>query len=132
MAFGFPASFQIERDLAGSRQNARSAIIHAFDVLRWPYEMEDKDTFRVSLSANVLSWGENVSVSIEPGIVRIKSICKLPTQVFDWGRNKQNVKQFLTYFTPGEIRNQQLSNAQPFMDETGSTPIERVFADPDP
>jgi hypothetical protein len=131
MAFGFPASFQVERDLAGSRQNARSAIIHAFDVLRWPYEMEDKDTFRVSLSANVLSWGENVSVSIEPGIVRIKSICKLPTQVFDWGKNKQNVKQFLTYFEPSEIRNQQLASERDFIDETGNTPLERALNEND-
>ena len=118
--------------MAGSRQNARSAVIHALDVLRWRYEMDDPDTFRISIAANILSWGEHVVVSLEPGIVRIKSICNLPTQVFDWGKNKQNVRQFLTYFEPSEIRNQQLSNAQPFMDETGSTPIERVFADPDP
>jgi hypothetical protein len=129
MAFGFPASFQIERELAGSRQNARGAVIHALDVLQWPYQMEGKDIFRVSLAANILSWGENVVVSLEPGIVKIKSICKLPTQVFDWGRNKQNVKQFLTYFEPSEIRNQQIENAEPFLDLTGNTPLERVFAE---
>lgn len=41
------------------------------------------------------SWTENIDVKIEDdGIVNIKSECYFPLQIFDWGKNKSNVKAF--------------------------------------
>ena len=37
------------------------------------------------------SWGERVRVTIEEGSIRIESWCSFPTQVIDWGKNRQNV-----------------------------------------
>ena len=46
-----------------------------------------------------LSWGENFTVSLmSPGIIEISSSCRSPLQVFDWGKNRRNVDQFLAYF----------------------------------
>lgn len=42
------------------------------------------------------SWTENIDVKIEEnGMIRIKSECAFPLQIFDWGKNKRNVKAFL-------------------------------------
>jgi hypothetical protein len=42
------------------------------------------------------SWGENVEAWIGPGprgaTVQLRSACSLPTQVVDWGKNRQNVE----------------------------------------
>jgi hypothetical protein len=37
------------------------------------------------------SWGERVRITIEEGSIRIESWCSFPTQVIDWGKNRQNV-----------------------------------------
>jgi hypothetical protein len=131
MTLGLPAYYLAERELVGSRQNARSAAMHAFEVLGWRHEMTDVNTFRVTFPPNVFSWGETLTVWMDEGSVRIKSICNFPTQVFDWGKNKRNVTQFLTHFAPAEFRNHKLETTPDFLDESGATPLERVFSDRD-
>src|SRR5215210_3636162 len=100
MAFGLPASFQTEHDLLGSRQTARDAIVYAFELVGWNYVMIDVDHFRAKVPPNHSSWGEIVTVSLDtPGYLQIKSHCRSPIQFFDWGKNRRNVDQFLTYFS---------------------------------
>ena len=131
MAFGFPAKFQTERDLAGSREAARDAVRHAFNVLGWSYSSDGPDRFQVAIGVNFSSWGETLTVTLADGTVRVESACSMPMQLFDWGKNKQNVDQFLTHFVPTESRNQQLETTPDFHDETGNTPLERVLTETD-
>ena len=58
------------------------------------------DSLEASASANFFSWGEVVTVSfITDEVINIKSQCKLPTQVFDWGKNRKNVKKIADFIT---------------------------------
>lgn len=59
---------------------------------------QSSDSLEVSVSANFLSWGELVTVSfITDEVINIKSQCKLPTQVFDWGKNRKNVNKIADF-----------------------------------
>ena len=129
MAFGFPARFEIKRDLAGSRESAREAVRHAFDVLGWSYTSDGPDRFRATIGVNFSSWGEAFTVTLQEGAIRVESACTMPMQIFDWGKNKQNVDQFLTHFVPAESRNQKLETTPTSHDETGNTPLERALAE---
>lgn len=43
------------------------------------------------------SWGERVTVTlVDTNLVRVRSSCKLKTQVFDWGKNRRNVEQVIS------------------------------------
>lgn len=50
-----------------------------------------------SVHVNWRSWGENVTVRVDEArggtLVRIRSECAFPPQIFDWGKNKKNVSQ---------------------------------------
>lgn len=50
-----------------------------------------------SVNTNWRSWGETITVHVDeaPGgtIVRIRSECAFPLQIFDWGKNKENVSR---------------------------------------
>jgi len=55
----------------------------------------DGAQFRVSASLSFGSWGENITVTrLAADRLQVRSECSMPTQVFDWGRNEKNVKQF--------------------------------------
>lgn len=50
------------------------------------------------------SWGENIQITLSgspnnPGAtnVSILSECSMPTQIIDWGKNKENVDKIFTY-----------------------------------
>jgi hypothetical protein len=54
------------------------------------------DKLTLSTSANLYSWGEEIEISfISENVVNISSSCKLVTQIFDWGKNKRNVKKLI-------------------------------------
>ena len=58
--------------------------------------------FRFHHGTTFLSWGEKITITVTPlpgGITRVdaSSECGLPTQVIDWGKNKQNVCNILEY-----------------------------------
>lgn len=40
---------------------------------------------------SLLSWGEEIYIQIQPGKVEVVS--RSPSQIIDWGKSKQNVKQ---------------------------------------
>ena len=48
-----------------------------------------------SVNTNWKSWGEKVTVHVDeaPGgaVVRVRSACAFPLQIFDWRKNKENV-----------------------------------------
>jgi hypothetical protein len=49
------------------------------------------------------SWGENVGVDVlgvdGDALVQIKSRCRFPLQLADWGKNAENVRRFLGALT---------------------------------
>ena len=62
---------------------------------------EDEASGRIEgkLSVNWRSWGENLSVEVSgvdnDALVRVTSASRLPTTLFDYGKNAGNVKRFL-------------------------------------
>lgn len=54
---------------------------------------------KASVRANSLSWGEQITVSLTQGAegadVVVRSECSFPLQIFDWGKNKENVERIL-------------------------------------
>lgn len=110
MAFGFPAKYSERIELNVSRQTAREAIEYAANLRGWSLSQPDSDTFTTRTQMSGFSWGEAISISLsEGGILNVESKC-YPFQIFDWGKNKQNVTQFLILFESRVIRDVKLLN----------------------
>jgi hypothetical protein len=130
MAIGLPASYEIEIDLIGDRQAARNAVVYSFDILGWKYSTSDLDHFQTTTSINPSSWGERVSVALEDGSIKIRSVCRSPIQIFDWGKNKQNVDRFLIHYSQKELRDHKIRTDDPtHWDDSGKTPLQRALTD---
>ncbi|QJW97770.1 hypothetical protein [Frigoriglobus tundricola] len=96
MAFGFPA-FHTERyTLWEAHLDAHELAVEAILALRWTITDESDDTIRASTGISLWSWGERVTVRFRTGkTLIITSRCAIPTQCFDWGKNRSNVNAFL-------------------------------------
>lgn len=131
MAFGFPASFSGRVELNVFRQTAREAVGYVLDLLDWHFEMIDNDTFHAKIPASGSSWGERLTVSLaEPGVLEIQSLCWPLPQIFDWGKNKRNVTQFVAIFEPKVVREAKLPKEEPnYFDLDGKSPVERALKD---
>lgn len=60
-------------------------------------------TYRFSHGMSFSSYGEDVEISILPTgpsttQININSTCSVPTQVIDWGKNRENVMGIWKYF----------------------------------
>jgi hypothetical protein len=96
MAFGFPAYHTEALDQIGSGAGVRSAVKKAIRSLGWSIREESSDAITASISINWWSWGERVVVRFLPGGgLSVTSKCALPTQCFDFDKNKANVKELL-------------------------------------
>ncbi|WP_298547023.1 hypothetical protein [uncultured Aquimarina sp.] len=72
-------------------QNAKEAI----EISKFETEQIDEENGIIYAKSklNIWSWSEKIVIRIEKdGNVTIKSECYLSTQIFDWGKNKRNVK----------------------------------------
>jgi uncharacterized ubiquitin-like protein YukD len=98
MSFGFPAYHVQRYTLAvGASADLRQASRAALQSLKWQIRQEKGEQITVSTDINLLSWGERVVLDFsQQGSVLVRSECSLPTQCFDWGKNKANVQKFLT------------------------------------
>ena len=96
MAFGFPA-YHSERFAATcSPHDLREAVSLALESLNWSIQEELPNRIRASTSANLWSWGEKITITFAAGnSLVVRSECSLPTQCFDWGKNRSNVSKFL-------------------------------------
>ncbi len=59
-------------------------------------------SFRFTNSVSLTSWGEEIIITITPdnsGALRvdISSECSMPTQIIDWGKNKENLNKVVGY-----------------------------------
>jgi hypothetical protein len=99
MAFGFPASFTASINTFAPPDATRTAIIGAFQALGWKYTVLGPERCEASVPVNILSWGEVLTVELtSANTVTITSRCR-GIQVVDWGKNRQNVNQFLSHFS---------------------------------
>lgn len=130
MAFGFPASYSDSVELSGDRPEAREAIRSIFVLLGWPYSEADPDRFVARTGISASSFGETVTVTLEPpGIAKIESRCRF-FALFDWGKNKRNVDAFIQRFSIRELRYAKSAGSPKFFDSRGKTPLDRALADP--
>ena len=100
MAFGFPA-YYTERYSPDTTRSADlvAAVKQSLAALSWSVREESHDQIVASTSMNFRSWGKKVLISFLPDkSISITRKCSLPTQCFDWGKNKANLKRFMTEF----------------------------------
>lgn len=98
VTFAFPA-YHTERYSAGTGRSSdlRAGVHAALQALAWGIEVEESARIVASSNLNVYTWGERISVDFLPDdSVSITSKCALPTQCFDWGKNKANVVRLMT------------------------------------
>ena len=131
MAFGFPASYETEIEATGARQVIRDAVSRTFNLLSWKYAADETaNLFVARVPFSFSGYGEEFAVSFaDETTIRIRSRCK-PMQLFDWGKNKANIDQFLTVFWPTLSYAAAMAGPPPiYLDDSGRTPVERIIAD---
>src|SRR2546423_5991064 len=104
MAFGFPARTTSSRTYQLQQDELVAVVKSALENLGWSYEVLSDKEFLASLPFSGWTWGENVKVRILPGgVIEADSKCitvRLP-QVFDFGKNRQNVETFFALVEHG-------------------------------
>jgi hypothetical protein len=94
---------QIHLQLPLAEAYRRSA--QALNVIGGIVKSEDQSSGRIvgTVPINWKSWGERVVVEVsgvdKDVLVRVTSKTRLPTQLFDLGKNAQNVKRFLDWLS---------------------------------
>lgn len=96
MAFGFPA-YHIERlTVAPASGDARSVALRTLAALSWQLRQQSDSQLLASTGMGLRSWGERIEIDLLPNNeITITSKCALPTQCFDWGKNRANVRRFI-------------------------------------
>ncbi len=97
MAFGLPAEHTLHFS-AGSNPSVdlRGAVRASLHALGWTIRQETNQTIAASATVSLFSWGEKITIHFLPnGSVSVTSACAFPLQIFDWGKNKQNVDRLM-------------------------------------
>lgn len=127
MAFGFPASSTRTQQYDADPIIMKRLVRDAFEKLGWSYKTVSEAAMIARVPMGIHSYGERVTVSIgDDGTITARSKC-WPMQLFDWGKNKQNLDQLFLCLI-GEIRNSALLPLQTpaAFDEFGKSPVERI------
>ena len=95
MAFGFPAYHkEIYQPLA--QESLLDSIQKSVHILGWTISGGTDVVICIHTSMTLWSWGEEVTITYLPNkMVEVHSKCRLFTQCVDWGRNQENVQNFL-------------------------------------
>ena len=130
MTFGFPAHFADSRPSQLQHEELVRLVRAALDELGWRYEFASRSEVRASTSS-VPVLGEVLKIEILPdGVVVVESKCGLPTQCFDWGNNKRNVRRFIAQLEHAERMYLLVEKPKPqplSFDEEGLSPVERML-----
>lgn len=98
MAFGFSPKHTETFTLDELTPGHFLAIAHeAAKTLGWNVSYASVNGLIVYTGMSFTSWGEEIKIKIENGTANVKSECT-GSQIFDWGRNKENVEKFLNTF----------------------------------
>jgi hypothetical protein len=97
VSFGFPAYHTEHRPpLPGEPSQVYARVEQAMAWLGWTVNQRGAGYLAASTKVSLASWGERVEVHFAPdGSLTVTSKCSLPTQCFDWGRNRGNVQRLL-------------------------------------
>ena len=73
--------------------------------------------FRYNKGITMLSYGERILITVMPAAVNsvnvtIRSECVMPTQIVDWGANKNNVMAVINYISANAYRYQPVRQPQ--------------------
>lgn len=96
MTFGFPA-YHTERlhVPTDTPDQLHGAIKDTLQSIGWSIESYHAPRLVVKSSISLSSWGERIEIDfLGDQWVSITSKCAMPTQCFDWGRNRANVLRF--------------------------------------
>src|SRR5438045_405480 len=125
MAFGFPARTTSSRTYQLQQDELAAVVRSALEDLGWSYKVLSDKEFLASLPFSGWTWGEDVKVRILPGgVLEAESKCitvRLP-QVFDFGKNRQNVETFFALVEHGikqDVYQRPISATQPAALEQG-------------
>ena len=95
MSFGFPAFHSEEVVVVAGNSDIRGLCHWVLASLGWKISEEFNTGIRVQTTVSLTSWSEVIEIDfLAPDRLRIKSACALPTQCFDWGKNRKNVRRF--------------------------------------
>lgn len=86
-------TFDLERDLLLERAKM------ALERSKFKIKFFDKTSGNIQAKTKLSwwSWTEDVTVNInEKSEVQILSKCAFPMQIFDWGKNRENVNKFFS------------------------------------
>ena len=115
MAFGFPAYHTESFSPVDSQADLHAAVKKALGSLSWSVREETTEQILASSSMNLRSWGEKVLIRFLPDhSISVTSQCALPTQCFDWGKNKANVRRFLSELVTAMRASRRLPSAADF------------------
>ncbi|PKQ69029.1 hypothetical protein BZG01_01610 [Labilibaculum manganireducens] len=103
MAFGFPPKhkeiFQLDNI---DKEHYLLFAIETAKQLNWDVSFINESGFVAYTNFSMVSWSEEVNITIEEKSVTIKSACT-SIQIFDWGKNKKNINLFVSKFE--EVKN---------------------------
>src|SRR5688572_16757470 len=98
MAFGITPRHS--EDVTFENLTQEQILVIALDVaknLEWKIGHTDANGFVAYTSFSLSSWSEAVTVTITNQKISLKSECT-GSQLFDWGKNKRNVDDFVSQF----------------------------------
>lgn len=103
MAFGFPPTYteSLQVDLLDNDHFLLFAI-EAAKLQNWDVSFISENEFTAYTKFSMVSWSEEVNITISENTITIKSACT-SIQLFDWGKNKKNIENFISTFE--EIKN---------------------------
>jgi hypothetical protein len=79
------------------RKELLAAIKDVLDEMGWEWRKVDRWLVIARVPVSWWSWGETFKVRVLSQKVLVRSECALPTQRFDWGKNKENVTRFFDH-----------------------------------
>lgn len=96
MAVGFPPKHVKDHHLGGMDKDVFLVLAsHSAQSMGWKLLFINESGFIARTPFSLWSWGEKVKVCIDGEVARISSQC-IGSQLFDWGKNKDNIENLLT------------------------------------
>ena len=92
------AKKQERRTYEGSVEAVQQAVERALADERMKVQSSNPGRIEAGANISIWSWGENVTVDLASAspsstIVTVTSASKIPITLFDWGKNKANIKK---------------------------------------
>ena len=95
-SIGLPPYAEDSVQYSRSRDVLLDAIEDVLNDLGWSYGYTGKAELCVSFAITFGSWGERMTIAVhKDGTIDVRSASVFPLQWIDWGKNQQNIEQFL-------------------------------------